>query len=255
MPAAMHGIHVSRCPTSAKASPRSRSSSGTSGRATRSSRTRSLADVMTDKATVEIPSPVSGTRARARRKGRRQACGRRRADPARNGGRRARPRQPCLRPRRVLRLQSPPRSRLAAPAKRRRRLRRARPQPRRLPRSINRSRRRPFATTPASCRSSCRRVRGSGPGGRIEHDDLVRHAARRRRKVRARGRATPSATTRKKSPSSACAARSRRRCSEALRIPHFTYVEEIDVTELEALRAQLNDEHGSERGRSRCCRS
>ena len=25
------------------------------------------------------------------------------------------------------------------------------------------------------------------------------------------------------------------------RIPHFTYVEEIDVTELEALRAQLNE--------------
>jgi 2-oxoisovalerate dehydrogenase E2 component (dihydrolipoyl transacylase) len=33
------------------------------------------------------------------------------------------------------------------------------------------------------------------------------------------------------------------------RIPHFTYVEEIDVTELEALRARLNARHGAERGR------
>ena len=32
-------------------------------------------------------------------------------------------------------------------------------------------------------------------------------------------------------------------------IPHFTYVEEIDVTELEALRATLNAQHGQTRGR------
>ena len=33
------------------------------------------------------------------------------------------------------------------------------------------------------------------------------------------------------------------------RIPHFSYVEEIDVTELEALRAALNAKWGAERGR------
>lgn len=33
------------------------------------------------------------------------------------------------------------------------------------------------------------------------------------------------------------------------RIPHFTYVEEIDVTELEALRKRLNERWGSQRGR------
>ena len=32
------------------------------------------------------------------------------------------------------------------------------------------------------------------------------------------------------------------------RIPHFTYVEEVDVTALEELRAQLNRKHRSERG-------
>ena len=40
------------------------------------------------------------------------------------------------------------------------------------------------------------------------------------------------------------------------RIPHFTYVEEVDVTELEALRAQLNAQVGARaRPSSRCCRS
>jgi 2-oxoisovalerate dehydrogenase E2 component (dihydrolipoyl transacylase) len=33
------------------------------------------------------------------------------------------------------------------------------------------------------------------------------------------------------------------------RIPHFSYVEEIDVTELEALRAQLNEKFGASRGK------
>jgi 2-oxoisovalerate dehydrogenase E2 component (dihydrolipoyl transacylase) len=38
------------------------------------------------------------------------------------------------------------------------------------------------------------------------------------------------------------------RMQDSLRIPHFTYVEEIDVTELEALRARLNAERGAARG-------
>ena len=32
------------------------------------------------------------------------------------------------------------------------------------------------------------------------------------------------------------------------RIPHYTYVEEVDVSELEALRARLNEKWGSQRG-------
>ena len=32
------------------------------------------------------------------------------------------------------------------------------------------------------------------------------------------------------------------------RIPHYTYVEEVDVSELEALRAQLNAKWGTQRG-------
>ncbi len=33
------------------------------------------------------------------------------------------------------------------------------------------------------------------------------------------------------------------------RIPHFSYVEEVDVTELEQLRQQLNKIHGATRGK------
>ena len=92
------------------------------------------------------------------------------------------------------------------------------------------------------------RVRGSGPGGRIVHDDLVRHAQG--------GGAKPERAPRYAErndehdvPVIGLRRQIALRMRESLRIPHFTYVEEVDVTELEALRAQLNDEHGKERGR------
>jgi 2-oxoisovalerate dehydrogenase E2 component (dihydrolipoyl transacylase) len=99
-----------------------------------------------------------------------------------------------------------------------------------------------------------RRVRGTGADGRILHDDAVRHAAgaqavpqdagvaaaREDRYARHTGEETvPVVGLRRQ-----IAARMR----ESLRIPHFTYVEEIDVTELEALRARLNEQFGGERG-------
>jgi 2-oxoisovalerate dehydrogenase E2 component (dihydrolipoyl transacylase) len=92
------------------------------------------------------------------------------------------------------------------------------------------------------------RVPGSGPDGRIVHEDLVRFAER--------GTAKPAGVSRyaERNDEHAVAVIGLRRqialrMRESLRIPHFTYVEEIDVTELEALRAQLNDEHGKTRGR------
>jgi 2-oxoisovalerate dehydrogenase E2 component (dihydrolipoyl transacylase) len=92
------------------------------------------------------------------------------------------------------------------------------------------------------------RVRGSGPGGRIGHDDLVRHAEG----AGAKAERAPRYAERDGQHYVAVIGLRRQialRMRESLRIPHFTYVEEIDVTELEALRAQLNDEHGKERGR------
>jgi 2-oxoisovalerate dehydrogenase E2 component (dihydrolipoyl transacylase) len=91
---------------------------------------------------------------------------------------------------------------------------------------------------------------GSGPGGRVTHADLDAVLTSGRRPA-------PSA-------SPAYAAREgvtevkliglRRRIAEKMqdakrRIPHFAYVEAVDVTELEALRAHLNRLHGDARPR------
>lgn len=95
-----------------------------------------------------------------------------------------------------------------------------------------------------------RHVKGSGPGGRVRHEDVDRVAARR----------TPLAPAAPVAPAGGEGVRMspviglRRRIAEATqeawrRIPHFSYVEEVDVTELEALRAVLNDRHGEARGR------
>jgi 2-oxoisovalerate dehydrogenase E2 component (dihydrolipoyl transacylase) len=85
-------------------------------------------------------------------------------------------------------------------------------------------------------------VPGSGPAGRIEHADLDAYVAQ--------GRSVRGAL-----PGVRYAARDgveevkviglRRKIAEKMqeakrRIPHFAYVEEVDVTELEALRQQLN---------------
>lgn len=95
-------------------------------------------------------------------------------------------------------------------------------------------------------------VHGSGPAGRILHADLDAHVAGRRGAPQGGGRddryakldgerATPVIGLRRKIAE---------RMQEAKRnIPHFTYVEEVDVTELEALRAQLNARYGAERGK------
>jgi 2-oxoisovalerate dehydrogenase E2 component (dihydrolipoyl transacylase) len=133
-----------------------------------------------------------------------------------------------------------------------------------------------------------RSVPGSGPGGRVRHDDVERFAARAPAESASADRVGgtapaavghPGATTdpggavqpstagqpaAQRPPVAARAERHdvqvvpviglRRRIAERMQlakrhIPHFSYVEEVDVTELEALRTRLNEKHGAARPR------
>ncbi len=92
-----------------------------------------------------------------------------------------------------------------------------------------------------------RQVPGTGPAGRIGHDDLDAFLARGRQPARAGlGRNTGVEEIR--------VVGLRRRIAEKMalakaRIPHITYVEEIDVTALEDLRVRLNAEKRADRPR------
>ncbi|QEI08588.1 2-oxo acid dehydrogenase subunit E2 [Pigmentiphaga aceris] len=93
-------------------------------------------------------------------------------------------------------------------------------------------------------------VHGTGPAGRVTYDDIDAFLAGKnaqptgadtRYAVRADEEEVPVIGLRRKIA---------QKMQEAKRrIPHFTYVEEIDVTELESLRAQLNAKWGKERGK------
>jgi 2-oxoisovalerate dehydrogenase E2 component (dihydrolipoyl transacylase) len=81
-------------------------------------------------------------------------------------------------------------------------------------------------------------VAGTGPGGRIVRGDLELAVASPARAKPATGPAEPESTEIKVIGLRRLIAE---RMSEAKRnIPHFAYVEEVDVTELESLRAHLN---------------
>ncbi|POA45907.1 branched-chain alpha-keto acid dehydrogenase subunit E2 [Pseudomonas sp. MPR-ANC1] len=96
-----------------------------------------------------------------------------------------------------------------------------------------------------------RLVRGSGPAGRVLHEDLDAYLAQ--------GQSNASA------PASAAYAQRndeeqiqvigmRRKIAQRMqdatqRAAHFSYVEEIDVTAIEELRAHLNEKHGVSRGK------
>ena len=104
-------------------------------------------------------------------------------------------------------------------------------------------------------------VAGTGPEGRITQQDLEAHLQRTPRgasfsaplpyTVPPGGRFAPGMQRTDEEVVQVIGLR--RRIAEKMqeskrRIPHFTYVEEVDVTALEQLRAQLNSKHRSERG-------
>jgi 2-oxoisovalerate dehydrogenase E2 component (dihydrolipoyl transacylase) len=86
-----------------------------------------------------------------------------------------------------------------------------------------------------------RRVHGSGPAGRITHDDLDAHLAQ------ASGGTAAKRYEAKSAVEDIKIVGLRRRIAEKMsiasaRIPHISYIEEVDVTALEDLRAKLNAE-------------
>ena len=79
-------------------------------------------------------------------------------------------------------------------------------------------------------------LRGTGPSGRITHDDLAAWA---------RGSTGAASRSRRSDTTEIPVIGLRRRIAEQMarsysNIPHFSYFEEVDVTELEAARAHLN---------------
>jgi 2-oxoisovalerate dehydrogenase E2 component (dihydrolipoyl transacylase) len=95
-------------------------------------------------------------------------------------------------------------------------------------------------------------VTGTGPAGRITQADLDAHVQQRGTR-RTSAPADPryaQRTAEEVIPVIGLRRKIAQKMQEAKRrIPHFTYVEEIDVTELEDLRTRLNTRHSSSRGR------
>lgn len=212
---------------------------------------QTLADLMTDKATVEVPSPVAGrVLALGGEPGQLIAVG---AElirievqgagdaavppPAEVVPRAATPPAPATST--PMETPLPPQ---AAPAA--------------APPAARRAGERPIASPAVRRRAwdlgiELQFVPGSGGGGRVTHADLDAYAAR------APGTRPANAGTRyaeRDDEQAIPVIGLRRKIAQKMqeakrRIPHFTYVEEIDVTELEALRAQLNAKWGAARGR------
>ena len=93
-------------------------------------------------------------------------------------------------------------------------------------------------------------VPGSGPAGRIMQEDLDAFAARGASSGGERSARYAERNDEQNVPLIGLRRKIAQKMADSKRrIPHFSYVEEIDVTELEALRARLNEQWGKERGK------
>ncbi len=210
-----------------------------------------LADVMTDKATVEIPSPVAGqVLALGGEVGQTMAVGAeliRIALAAAVDAPAAPARAPATAPASAA-TASPP---VATPP-----ARRSEPAP-------PAARQRPIASPAVRARAwelgiDLSQVAASGSAGRIMQADLDAHVARGAPRTPPSALPPPSPPA----PRAALAADTthtvkivglRRKIAQKMqdakrRIPHYTYVEEVDVGEIEALRARLNTQWSAQRG-------
>ena len=84
-------------------------------------------------------------------------------------------------------------------------------------------------------------VPGTGPGGRIVRKDLDKYLKARATGAAIAQPATPSNEVKETKIIGVRRVIAERMQAAKLEIPHFTYVEELDVTELEALRKHLNE--------------
>ncbi|KIP16554.1 lipoamide acyltransferase component of branched-chain alpha-keto acid dehydrogenase complex [Burkholderia sp. MSHR3999] len=219
-----------------------------------------LADVMTDKAAVEIPSPVSGkVLALGGRIGEMMAVGSELIRLEVEGDGNLKPgadvREAAVaEAAAVAAPAAAPSADAAHPASR------APAEPRRAehaapPRAALAPDERPLASPAVRQRAwdmgiELRYVRGTGEAGRILHADLDAYARTGSRADAQPARGYDERTDETEVPVIGLRRAIARKMQEAKRrIPHFSYVEEIDVTELETLRAELNRRYGDARGR------
>jgi len=95
-----------------------------------------------------------------------------------------------------------------------------------------------------------RLVRGTGPAGRILHDDLDAYLAQ----GQSNATSVSTAYAQRNDEEQIQVIGMRRKIAQRMqdatqRAAHFSYVEEIDVTAVEELRAHLNEKHGATRGK------
>ncbi|MEN4920315.1 dihydrolipoamide acetyltransferase family protein [Achromobacter spanius] len=224
-----------------------------------------LADVMTDKATVEIPSPVVGKvvslggdvgqvmavggeliRLEVEGEGNVKAGAaapapaQKAAAPAPAAPEQAAPAVSAPKPVPAPASSAPPASRQSGAA----------------PAATRQPGEKPLASPAVRKRAwdlgiELRYVQGSGPAGRILHEDLDAYL---QGQGSASGARAASAYAERNDEEAVPVIGLRRKIAQKMaeskrRIPHFSYVEEIDVTELEDLRVQLNAKWGESRGK------
>ena len=216
-----------------------------------------LADVMTDKAMVDIPSPVHGkVIALGGQPGEVMAVGSEliRIEVEGAGNLKESASAPTLKPAAAEKATAPPIN-PAAQVEEAKPDTTATPAPRPAVAPVARTAdERPLASPAVRKRAldagiQLRLVQGSGPAGRILHDDLDAYLQQgQSRSAHTSGygerhdeQAIPVIGLRRKIA---------QRMQEATRqAAHFSYVEEVDVTALEELRVQLNEKWGASRGK------
>ncbi len=225
-----------------------------------------LADVMTDKAAVEIPSPVTGKVIElGGRIGEMMAVGSEliRLEVEGDGNLKAaapvRETKVATAP-----VEAPAPSKPAAdtsveppaqPAASRAPAKPRRDEPAAPPRAALAPGERPLASPAVRQRAwdmgiELRYVRGTGEAGRILHADLDAYARTGGAAHGSQPRGYDERHDETEVPVIGLRRAIARKMQEAKRrIPHFSYVEEIDVTELESLRTELNRRHGDTRGK------